>query len=208
MESLERYINDQRRQKNMNARFSEDSDNEERQNSQNSKKSEIRELAREIKTMASGNRRSGKTKPPTFKQGSNPRLFLLRFDDWVRLEQDTDERAALAFKNAVADEVALLGLTRLPQDIQTSYVKLKQQFLKTYDTNADQFYKTTRTEVLKQKSDESVMEYYRKLYINSSPQKDQKSLIFDFVKGLLPEFKLHILGNAKGPEDLSVLNEL
>ena len=110
MESLERHINDQRRQKIMNARFSrdyfsEDSDNEERQNSQNSKKSEIRELAREIKTMASGNRRSGKTKPPTFKQGSNPRLFVLRFDDWVRLEQETDERAALAFKNAVQDDL-------------------------------------------------------------------------------------------------------
>ena len=69
MESLERYINDQRRQKIMNARFSrgsfsEDSDNEERQNSQNSKKSEIRELAREIKIMASGNRRSEKLNPP------------------------------------------------------------------------------------------------------------------------------------------------
>ena len=47
------------------------------------------------------------------------------------------------------------------------------------------------------------MEYYRKLYINSSPQKDEKSLISDFVKGLLPEIKLHILGNAKGPEDMS-----
>ena len=105
----------------------------------------------EIKSVNFSNRRPRNSKPPIFKEGSNARLFIVRFDDWVKLELESDDRAALAFKNAIQDEVVLLGLTRLPQEVQQSYLKLRQEFLKTYDTNADQFYKNTLTEVLKQK---------------------------------------------------------
>ena len=92
-----------------------------------------------------------KTRPPVFKEESNPRLFVVRFDNWIKLEGIDDQKAALAFKNAIEDEIVLLQLSRLPEDIKNSYEQLKYQFIVTNDTNSNEFYKNFTKESLKQK---------------------------------------------------------
>ena len=83
--------------------------------------SDIKDLVGELKKIyVKGNSR-GRSKISTFTQNSNPRLFVVRFGDCCKLENESDKRAALAFKNAIHDEVILLGLTRLPPHIQDSY---------------------------------------------------------------------------------------
>ena len=127
----------------------------------------------------------------------------MRFDDWVELENINNERAALAFKNAIEDEVVLLQLTRLPEEIKKDYKKIRDHFSTTFDTNSDQFYKETLTENLKQKAIENVNEYYRRVYMNSNIKKEEKIMVTEFVRGLLPSIKYKILADTEAPKNMS-----
>ena len=144
-----------------------------------------------------------KTKPPVFKEESNPRLFVVRFDNWIKLEGIDDQKAALAFKNAIEDEIVLLQLSRLPEDIKNSYEKLREQFIVTNDSNSEEFYKKTLTESLKQKDRESVRNYQRRIYANSNINKEEHTMVTEFVRGLLPNIKYKILSDTEAPENMS-----
>jgi hypothetical protein len=94
-------------------------------------------------------------------------------------------------------------LTRLPEEIKKDYKKIRDHFLTTFDTNSDQFYKETLTENLKQKAIENVNEYYRRVYMNSNIKKEEKIMVTEFVRGLLPSIKYKILADTEAPKNMS-----
>ena len=183
----------------------DDSHEENQRRSASRKRSPLnwRENSPELHRRDDRYRKKYKTKPPSFETGAIPRIFILRFDEWVNMEQETDYGAALSFKNAMKDDVILLGLTRLPRTTQSSYKKLRRYFLDTYDKGSNEFYKKTLTEVLKQEAGETVWKYYRRLYENADLDEEEKNMVTDFVKGLQPKIKLQILSSQKEPQNMS-----
>ena len=64
----------------------------------------LKVIVTELKKKTGG---TGKNKPPKFIKDGNARLFVDLFKTYVQLEEMDDTRAALAFKSAISDDVAL-----------------------------------------------------------------------------------------------------
>ena len=141
-------------------------------------------------------------RPPEYHSTTSAHIFISSFDDWVELQQESDRKAALAFKNSIKDEIALMWLDRLPQTIKKSYVKLREKFLQSYDEAAPEFYKMTLTEAPRQRSNETVRQYHRRFYKSFSRMASDDKLTTEFVKGLLGKYKLHIYQES-APKDLT-----
>jgi hypothetical protein len=133
-----------------------------------------------------------RTKAPIFIKDKNPRLFVELFANHIRLEATDTYQAALAFKNAIHDDVALLGLTRLPQRIQGNFEQIVMEFLKLNELNSGEFYKKTLTEALKQQSNEDVRMYYRRFIQKVDQNRQEEETVAEFCRGLKGVFKIHI----------------
>ena len=141
-------------------------------------------------------------KPPEYQSTTSAHIFINAFDDWIELQEETDHKAALAFKNSIRDDVALMWLDRLPQKVKKSYVKLREKFLENYDETAPEFYKMTLSQAPRQREHESVRQYYRRFYKCFSRMADDKMLTTEFVKGLLGKYKLQMY-QGKIPKDIT-----
>jgi hypothetical protein len=146
---------------------------------------------------------AGRSKPPHYTKDSNAILFAQMFNNYVKLEGMDNERAALAFTNAIDDEVALLGVSRLPTEIQTDYEKLSAKFLRPNDGNTGMFYRSTLSQALKQKEHESVGAYYRRFVSNVDPERTEVDLVAEFCRGLQSKYKIYMNSHPDPPLEIS-----
>ena len=99
--------------------------------------------------------------------------------------------------------MCLLWLGRLPKEKQKSYKKLREEFLQAFDENKPEFYKLALTKAPKQRERETVKQYYRRFYKTFSRMVDDERLTTDFVRGLLPKYKIHMLQSSTNLKDIS-----